>query len=643
MCGIAGFYSINKITEKEQLINKISNALLHRGPDKQGYWMNEDLNLVLIHNRLSIIDLSELADQPMRSFCGNYIIAFNGEIYNHLDIRKAIEAENNGITWRSNSDTETLLTSISLWGIDKVLDRVRGMFAFSLVDLRKKELYLVRDRFGEKPLYWFWNNDTLLWASELKGLLAFDKDLFYVSGERIREYLTFGYIQAPNSIFENVSKLDAGKYLVFNIETQKIQHKTYWNVPATALKTIDHDDPVSKLGQLLTTAVDRTMLSDVPLGSFLSGGIDSSLVTSLMVSSTDKKIITFTIGFADSELDESKYAAQVAEHLGTDHHELILSYKDVTDKIPSIIDTFDEPLGDSSVIPTFLLSQFTRKNVTVALSGDGADEFFLGYNRYFNGIALWSKLKKIPQPFEHAVQTAIQYTPNNVIEKVMRFSQRRKGEKKVTDISKKISTLKQALTANDVFEYNRNIRVKWQHGFFYNDNVVSPFHSEIGIDTSNPVFVLSLYDQCYYLPDNILTKVDRSSMSCSLETRAPFLDADVVNFALSLDQEYKMKKGSGKLILKQLLAKYLPSAMIERPKKGFGLPISEWLRTSLHGWVEELILSDSVAYNYIRKDKVIAIWKDHVAAKADHSEKIWTLICLVLWLRKYQPNIKVTN
>ncbi|MEJ7826556.1 MAG: asparagine synthase (glutamine-hydrolyzing) [Segetibacter sp.] len=644
MCGIAGFYSLSEIDNRESIIKNISDQLLHRGPDKQGHFNIHPFNLTFIHTRLSIIDLSEQANQPMRSKCGKFIISFNGEIYNHLEIRQIINKSYPNFEWQSTSDTETLVNGIALFGLDQILDLSRGMFAFSLFDTETRKIYLVKDRFGEKPLYWFWNNNLFLWASELKAMLEFNRNLFYVSIERIREYLNYGYIKSPNSVFANIYRIKPGEYLSFSLDNLQIQFTTYWTYNTLITnKEVSLNNPVDTLKNHLINAVKGTMLSDVPLGSFLSGGVDSSLITSIMVLLSEEKVNTFTVGFKDSELDESKYAAEVAKHLGTDHHELIMSYKDVTERIPDILNVFDEPFGDSSVVPTFLLAEYASKKVKVVLSGDGADEIFLGYNRYFQGLNLWKKLKKLPPLTNKMILTIINNTPNLAIKRALTLYQNIKNKKdqQLTNISQKISTLKQVLNSIDIFEYNSNLRLRWGDDIFFksSQNLLNN-KNWLKLYNVSDILVLSTYDQLFYLPDDILFKVDRSSMACSLETRAPFLNVEVVDFAASLDMKYKISNNSGKIILKTLLKQYLPEYMINRPKKGFGLPISEWLKGPLYHWVNDLLLSSSAIYSYIDKLKVLAVWKDHIDNKKDNSEKIWTLLCLILWLKNYNPRIQ---
>ncbi len=647
MCGIAGFWKANgenKELLKETVI-KITDTLSHRGPDDAGFYIDENNGIALGHRRLSILDLSSKGHQPMESFGGRYIITYNGEVYNYRDLRKELENDFN-INFKSNSDTEVLLAGFEVWGIEKTLKKSNGMFAFALWDKKEKRLYLARDRIGIKPLYYGVQNGILFFASELKAIRA---NRFFKpknNTNALTLFFRYNYIPAPYSIYRDIKKLRPGHYACINRDlnvnvccwwdTEKITERGIKN----QLQSSD-EEAVSELERLLSDSVKKRMIADVPLGSFLSGGVDSSTVAALMQSQSSLPIKTFTIGFNEDNYNEAKFAKSVAEHLGTDHTELYVTPKQVMNIIPQIPEIYDEPFSDSSQIPTFLISQLTQKHVTVSLSGDGGDELFGGYNRYFWADNIWKKIGFMPHFSKSWITKIITVLSpevwNKLFEKIEfvlpnRFRQTLYGDK--------LYKLAEVLKSKTPDEIYRRLISHWKEPETLVMNGKEPAvvsdSSDIKASISDFKDRMMFFDLIAYLPDDILAKVDRASMGVSLEARVPILDHNVVEFAKKLPLNLKIKNGKTKWILRQILYKYVPEKLIERPKMGFGVPIGKWLRGPLREWAEDLLDENGIKENGILNPEPIGkLWQEHLTGKRNRQYLLWDVLMFQAWSKRW--------
>jgi len=644
MCGFCGYYSI-KSTVSQNVLYDMSNTLNHRGPDNQNIWIDHVQNIGFAHNRLSILDVSPAGNQPMKSTSGRFIICFNGEIYNHLQLRKKIANLGHTFDYKGQSDTETLLCCFDVFGIKKTIQESVGMFAFAVYDNIEKKLILGRDRFGEKPLYYGWNKGNFYFGSELKAFKRNPSFSPQINFNSLSNFMEYSYIPSPESIFEGINKLIPGNLLtvslVDNIENSSIE--SYWNLHSIVNQSINKNlfkgsdvDAISILEHLLSESVKMQQLSDVPVGAFLSGGIDSSLIVALMQSQSSIPVNTFTIGFIEDIYNEAKYASKVADYLGTNHHEIFIESKDVVDVIPLLPFLYDEPFADSSQIPTFLVSQLARKYVKVSLSGDAGDEIFGGYNRYNQA----ARFKKYPFFLKSFIANSILSCNANqlktfyqIIKPILptTFKSSNPAEHLVKIAS--ILNLK-----SDWEIYQKLVKTGLSSNILISSNEYNPksrqyfdFLPKDSDFSSRMMFT----DILTYLPDDILCKVDRAAMGVSLETRVPFLDPSIVDFAWRLPMNMKIRNGRGKWILRELLKKYVPSNLIERPKMGFALPIDSWLRHSLKEWAESLLtekeLNESGYFNtkYVRK-----IWQSHLTGQKNHQHQLWNILMFRAW-QKY--------
>ena len=651
MCGIAGIFVTNSSSKVPILdvCRSMADRLQHRGPDDAGYWMDDNGKIALAHRRLSILDLSSLGHQPMKSRSGRYVVVFNGEIYNHLDIRRDIESGSNcnsvASRWKGHSDTETLLAAVELWGIEGALSKLSGMFAVALYDCEEHILTLFRDRMGEKPLYYGWSGSDFVFASELKAIKAVPGFAAKIDKQALALYTEYGYVPEPFSIYEGIFKLKQGNLL--NINTLSTQPNvtpkaiTYWGLSpfksadSTPLIHYSDDNVLNQFEALLNSSVRQQMMSDVPLGAFFSGGIDSSLIVSLMQNQSASRIQTFTIGFSEPGYNEAKYANEIADYLGTDHTELYVTHKDALDVIPQLSDIYDEPFADNSQIPTFLLSKLTRQHVTVALSGDGADELFGGYNRYIATSRLGKLLKYSPSSFRRGVAAAIMSMPLEYIDKKMTsFTNKLPMKFHVPQISEKVFKTCDLLRGDDFTDIYKKCVTKWDQtsGLIQDSrtNVTSAQNNGMSVNSIEDMLLL---DALTYLPDDILVKVDRAAMAVSLETRVPFLDYRVVDFAFQLPLKYKIRHGRGKWVVRELLKKYVPEEYFDRPKTGFGIPVGDWLRGPLRGWAETLLnkkrLDEEGNFN---SDVIREIWAAHLSKKRNYHAQLWTILMFESWL-----------
>ena len=641
MCGIVGAFGNNNASE--ELVMKMANTIKHRGPDDYGIWSNKKNNIFLAHRRLAIIDLSHNGHQPMLSRSGRYILVFNGEIYNHLEIRQKYF---NNYQWKGTSDTETLLATFEKWGIEIALNHLVGMFSFAVWDSQKESLSLVRDRFGEKPLYYYRGNQGIVFASELKPIKLLLGNSLELNNDSLSIFLSLSYIPSPNSIYKNVFKLQPGHIATFTSSNNQIS-KPYWSIDeqySLARQNIfdgNDNEAIKMLDILLKNTLKNQSISDVPLGSFLSGGIDSSLVSSLLQSISSEPIKTFTIGFNKKEFDESHYAREIADHLGTDHTELYVSSNDALNIIPSLQDVFDEPFADSSQIPCLLISKLAKKDVTVALSGDGADELFGGYNRYIFTERIWRSINKFPLSFRKLSSKLLSSIPNKLIESILYSSNYLLPSKyELAYPMNKFSKVLEILNSeSDIETYYRLISY-WS----FKPPVISEnefdFHNFLKkyfINSQNNPFLeeMMICDMKYYLTDDILQKVDRASMAYSLESRTPFLDHNIAEFSFSLPTRMKIRNGQGKWILRELLSRYLPRNLFERKKMGFSIPIENWLKGSLREWAGDLLSETNLSkYKMLDSLSINKVWNDHLQGKSNNQYPLWNVLMFISWYEK---------
>lgn len=621
----------------------MATAIAHRGPDGDGAWTDQGAGVALAHRRLSVVDLSAAGNQPMVSARGRFVLAYNGEIYNHLDLRRELESSSAAPAWHGHSDTETLLAVIEAWGIEATLKRSVGMFAFALWDREARSLVLARDRAGEKPLYYGWQGDVFLFGSELKALRAHPAFNAAVDRGALALLLRHNYIPAPYSIHQGIFKLPPGTWLQMAQGQREARPQAYWSLAEVAERGMANPfagsdgEAVDELARLMGKAVAGQQVADVPLGALLSGGIDSSLITSLMQAQSTRRVRTFTIGFDEKAYDEATHAHAVAAHLGTEHTELRLSADDALGLIPQLPSMYDEPFADSSQLPTHLVMKLARQHVTVALSGDAGDEFFGGYNRYFLGPKTWGRIGWMPAPMRHALGTAMTAVPAHTVNHLAAPLARRLGIAQPGDKAHKLGRrLRQVESIDDLYV---SLVTEWPDAAAM---VVGGNIPPNLLDTreqwprlQDPVARMMALDGLTYLPDDILTKVDRASMAVSLETRAPFLDRDVMEFAWRLPMHMKLRDGKGKWILRQLLDRHVPRALIDRPKMGFGIPLDQWLRGPLKEWAGDLLSEDRLRREgYLRPEAITRTWQAHLAGNGSFGYRLWSVLMFQAWLEQ---------
>ena len=637
MCGFAGYLGSvgGAAIDHLALLERMASAIAHRGPDDNGTWYDLEAQIGMGHRRLSIVDLSMAGHQPMQAANGRYVLVFNGEIYNHLDLRHELASD--ALTrWRGHSDTETLLAGFERWGIEETVKRATGMFAFALWDRQTRVLTLGRDRVGEKPLYYGWQGGCFLFGSELKALKRHPAFVGAVDRNALAQYLRYNYVPSPASIYAGIQKLAPGCLLKVSL-SDKIPHIVpYWSLSqvvgaglANPLQ-ISEAQAVTELEHMLKRVVQRQMVADVPVGAFLSGGVDSSLITALMQSQSAQPINTFTIGFTESDYNEAVYAKAVAKHLGTVHTELYVTPEQATSSIPLMATLYDEPFADSSQIPTYLVAKLARQQVIVSLSGDGGDEIFCGYNRYFYTARYWKWISALPVSLRSGIAdtiTSVTPTTWNRFAAVLPMSSPGDKLHKGADIltSSSLGTLYDNLVSSWTSPSSVVLGTDW-----------SP--ASIGSATAPPLNALSaaermmFLDTLTYLPDDILVKLDRASMAVSLESRVPFLDHELLEFAWRMPLRYKLHGRTTKLPLRQILEKYVPTNLTDRPKMGFGVPIGAWLRGPLRDWAEHLLdrkrlLNDG----FFNPDPVREKWEEHLSGRRNWSAQLWALLMFQSW------------
>ena len=643
MCGIAGFLSPSKYQENGQsILNNMAKAIEHRGPDAQGILQLEEGHLGFAHRRLSVIDLSPTGSQPMLSSSGRYAMVYNGETYNFPALRKELETLN--YTFKGPSDTEVIINAIEHWGIKTALQKMVGMLAIALWDKKEKCLTLARDRMGEKPLYYaHTNNNTFIFGSELKALRTFPEYRPEIDRDAMALFLRHNYIPAPYTIHKNTWKLMPGHYLQINFSDRKTEISKsipYWSATDAweqSKTNYSDQDAIDTLEGLLKNSIKGQMVSDVPLGAFLSGGIDSSMVAAIMQSLPSKPIKTFTIGFNEQGYNEAIHAKAVANHLGTDHTELYVTAEDALNVIPSLPTMYDEPFADTSQIPTHLVSKLAKSHVTVSLSGDGGDEMFGGYNRYFWAESIWSKIGKLPFPLRVAaskLMTAIPISTWDNMGKVA--SPIIPNLKPYKNIGDKIHKAASFIEAPDRIGLYKNLISYWQNPTDIVLNSQEP-PTFITDQTSWPkdcsITELMMYlDSVSYMPDDILTKVDRATMAIGLESRVPLLDHRIVEFSASLPLHQKIRNGKGKWLLRQLLYKYVPQKLIDRPKMGFGVPIDAWLRGPLKEWASDLLSEETLLrQGYFNVSEVQTKLQEHLSGKRNWQAHLWPILMFQAW------------
>jgi len=647
MCGFTGYLghgSWGVSEEAHKTLERMANAIITRGPDDFGIWQDEVVGIGLAHRRLSIVDLSSAGHQPMFSASGRYVIAFNGEIYNHLDIRAQLERSKAVTSWRGHSDTETLLAGFDAWGIQKTLEQAIGMFAFAVWDRQRNTLSLARDRLGEKPLYYGWMDGVFLFGSELKALRAHPLWKGEIDRGALSLYLRHNYIPAPYSIYKGIYKLRAGCLLTVSLKKSEPDIVTYWSGAKVAVDGVANiftgstSQAVNDLEVLLKDAVRQQMMADVPLGAFLSGGVDSSTVVALMQAQSSRPVQTFTIGFNEEGYNEAVHAKAVAKHLGTDHTELYVTAEQALAVITRLPSLYDEPFSDSSQIPTFLVSQLAREHVTVALSGDAGDELFCGYNRYQMTEKLWRKLAAVPRPMRKLAAMALtSVAPQSWDRLAAYLATVVPSTARFANVGDKLHKGAGVLSCQSVDSLYLNLVSHWHDpASIVIDGHEPPtlLNGDVpvlgGLDDVQRMMAL---DMLTYLPDDILTKVDRAAMGVSLETRVPFLDHRVTEFAWSLPQSMKLRDGQAKWALRQVLYRYVPKELIERPKMGFGVPIDSWLRGPLREWAEALLDEGRLRQEgFFNPVPIREKWSEHLSGRRNWQYHLWDILMFQAWL-----------
>ncbi|EDN70407.1 asparagine synthetase (glutamine-hydrolyzing) [Beggiatoa sp. PS] len=645
MCGITGFISQTGISVEtlNNILVKMGDVLVHRGPDDQDIWLDKETGVGLAHRRLSIVDLSQQGHQPMLSHDGRFVIVFNGEIYNYLDIRK--ELEKAGVTsgWRGHSDTEVMLAAISQWGLEKAVKRFVGMFAFALWDRDEKVLYLVRDRMGEKPLYYGWMGNTFLFGSELKALRVHPAWRGEIDKRALALLMRYCYIPAPYSIYQDIFKLLPGTILSLPFTSKSYQIRPYWSAQEVVEQGINNPylgtekEAIEQLDVLLRDSIKQQMIADVPLGAFLSGGIDSSTVVALMQAQSERPVKTFSIGFSEADYNEAQHAKAVAQHLGTEHTELYVTPKQAIAVIPNLPTLYDEPFADSSQIPTFLISQLTRQQVTVSLSGDAGDELFGGYKRYFLGQSLWNKVGWLPQNLRGLMAKMLTTVSPQIWDSVFSMlSPCLPSKLKLSTPGHKMHKLARFLTVTKPEEMYDEFMNLWANLVIADNELPTVLTDSNKWDNSLNFTENMMYlDMISYLPDDILVKVDRATMGVSLESRVPFLDHRIVEFAWRIPLSMKIRNNQGKWLLRQVLYQYVPKALIERPKMGFGIPLDSWLRGPLKEWAENLLAKKRLKEEgFFHTNLIQQKWEEHLSGKRNWQYYLWNVLMFEAWLEQ---------
>lgn len=660
MCGIAGLWS-GSHDDVKTLAILMANAIQHRGPDDCGAWADEKIGIALGHRRLSILDLSPAGHQPMASNGGRFVMVFNGEIYNHLDIRDELQAAGAAPAWRGHSDTETLLAGFEYWGVEATLDKTVGMFAIALWDLREQRLHLMRDRMGEKPLYYGWQRNTFLFGSELKALRALPDFRADIDRGALALYMRYCYVPAPYSIYRGIYKLEPGCLLSLDANALRqcplgevppepgtklagFSLQRWWSLREIAETgqsklLVDEQETLGLLESRLRDAIRLQSIADVPLGAFLSGGVDSSAIVALMQSEAMSPVRTFTIGFHEKGYDEAEYARAVAQHLGTEHTEFYVSSEQAREVIPQLPALYDEPFADSSQIPTYLVCGQAKQHMTVALSGDGGDELFGGYNRYFWSQRVFSKVDWMPRPIRRLLAAGLTALPSQGYDALYAgLGQFLPMRAQVSMFGDKVHKLAERMASvGSTDELYQSLVSTWKTPTQVVQGAVEPatvLTRRTGLPRlSEAEHRMMYFDAMTYMVDDILVKVDRAAMGVSLETRVPFLDHRVVELAWRMPLHMKIRDGQGKWALRQVLYKYVPKGLIERPKQGFGIPLGDWLRGPLRSWAESMLDPARLAREgYFYPDAVQKKWQEHLSGTRNWQYELWNVLMFQAWL-----------
>lgn len=646
MCGIVGLVAPGAPEDELRTAAwRMASTLRHRGPDDEGVWVDVGAGIALGHRRLAILDLSPQGHQPMLSESGRFVIVYNGEVYNFSDLRHGLEDRSHA--FRGQSDTEVMLAAFEQWGVEQAVKRFIGMFAFALWDRQERLLYLVRDRLGIKPLYYGWNAGFFLFASELKALRALPFFCPEIDRNALALFLRHNYIPAPYSIYRGIYKLLPGTILTLRWPVKEGQSPApvpYWSAHEVAARGAavpfigSGIEAEEQLEELLRDAVRLRMVADVPLGAFLSGGIDSSTVVALMQAQSTRPVKTFTIGFYDDGYNEASYAKEVARHLGTDHTELYVTPREAMEVIPKLPHIYDEPFSDSSQIPTFLVSQLARGAVTVSLSGDGGDELFGGYDRYFIALYIWKWLGYMAPALRRTVSTSLKLLAPGVWDRLLGqpLSLLGVGSPRGLRLGDRLHKVSEVLAVRDAQDLYHMLISHWKNPASVVPGAVepvTPFTERNGmVDLPDFIQQMMLLDLITYLPDDILTKVDRASMAVSLEARVPLLDHRVVEFAWSLPTAMKIRNGKGKWLLRRVLYKYVPPELVERPKMGFGVPIDAWLRGPLQEWAEELLDERRLREEgFFNPEPIRQKWTEHLSGERNWHYYLWDVLMFQAW------------
>jgi asparagine synthase (glutamine-hydrolysing) len=644
MCGIAGIWDPSRTIDVASAAGGMGARLSHRGPDDSGVWVDERASVALAHRRLSIIDLSAAGHQPMESSNGQFVISYNGELYNFKELKSEVEKEDPDLRWRSNSDTEVILEAVRLWGIKSALRKFNGMFAFALWDRATRVLALARDRVGEKPLYYGFQRNCFVFCSELKALGGLEQWAPEVSMGGLELYFRFGCVTGQASIVKGISKLSAASYLEISMNEARTgslrQPMPYWSLydvaarPSAAGRSRSDHELVDQLDRALSAAVRRQLVSDAPIGALLSGGIDSSTIVSMMQRNSSNRVQTYTVAFYEDEFSEGAYAREVARHLGTDHTELFVTASDALDVVPKIPEIYDEPLSDTSQIPTYLVAQLASRYVKVCLSGDGGDELFGGYNRHRWGTRLQRVVKMFSPHYRHAMTRGM----TQVLSKIGTLGNGQTQWLGAIAVER-LQKIAEALSSRDAEDVYLNLVSHWKSGETPLAARGRGMPSSGWRDLGDPAATMMYSDAMWYLPDDVLVKLDRAAMATSLETRAPMLDKDVVELAYSIPARRHIGLLAGKRLLRSVLYRHVPKNLVDRPKAGFHLPIAEWLRGPLRDWVEHLISRSNIDLHGLLDFGIVQQrWQEHLSGQRDWHSAIWDIVTFQAWWLAYcQP------
>jgi len=629
MCGIAGFVDQKGGFDADARLEAMGHAIAYRGPDDSGVYFDSDTGLGFVHRRLAIVDLTSAGHQPMASASGRFVIVFNGEIYNHAALRKEIEEGGHGVTWRGHSDTETLLRGFEIWGVKETLSRTVGMFALAVYDKENRILILARDRMGEKPLYYGFSQGAFLFGSELKALRAHPLFQSEINRVALHSLLRHQYCVGPQSIYKNIAKLEPGSILKLDLATLSHTIETFWTLHGAAARglgersRLSEDEAIDHFDDLLAKTISLQMMADVPVGAFLSGGVDSSLIVAQMQRQSTRPVKSFTIGFEEDSFNEAPYARAVAQHLGTDHTEHFVTPREALDIIPLLPTLYDEPLADVSQIPTFLVSRIAGQAVTVSLSGDAGDELFGGYTTYAHAERMMELHAQIPTFMRPLVVGGLHSASSLT------------GALGQSALAHKLGLSAHVLGARTTLEVGMRLTDHWIGEAI---PVIGTAHQTAQSERFSDLAMSDLErmmarDMVTYLPNDILQKVDRAAMAVSLETRVPLLDHHIVEFALSLPMSLRRREGQGKWIMRQLLDRYVPRHLIERPKKGFGVPLAAWLRGPLKAWATDLLSPETLKRDgYFETQSITRALHDHLSGRRDRHNDLWPVLVAQQWL-----------